>query len=357
MKKNLPEYSQNKILKKLKPKFNFKKNSNLSTWKKKIKNKLIEILKINPIIKNKKVRKSQLNQNFINNKINVKKFSVHTEENVTVPCYFLQPKNNKKKLPVFVCLQGHSDGAITSISEEKINKNLFFFVKKKIKNLFKLETKEKERNFALQAVEKGYAALAVELRCFGESLREQNNPGKNYYKSSSYTSHIELIFGRTMMGCWVWDVIKVLDVLSTFPEIDKNKIFLIGHSTGGSIAFYSSCLDKRINGTLISGSFCDFVGKYKRIQKHSISEILPEQYKYFDMSDLSSLICPRPFIILSGNKDSLYSLRDINNTFKKVKTIFTAFGYSNKCKLLVGKGGHSFYGSIAWPLIKEMTKW
>ena len=357
MRTNLPEYSQDKILKELKPSLGYKKNLNLVSWKKKIRNKLIKILKIKPRLINKNIKKSNINQYVKDNKVLIKKFAVHTEKNVTVPCYFLTPKKNKKKLPVFICLQGHSDGAVMSIKKEKINKNIFFLIKKIIKKIFNLEKKQKERNFALQAVEKGYAAVAVELRCFGESLRIQNNPTKDYYKSSLYTSSIELILGRTMMGCWVWDIIKVLDVISKFPDVDKNKIFVIGHSTGGSVAFYSSCLDNRIKGTLVSGSFCDFKGKYARIHKHSLSEMLPDQYKYFDMSDLSCLICPKPLIILSGDSDNLFSIKDVRNSFYKVKKIYSTFGYINMCKLVVCKGGHSFYGNIAWPVIKKLTNW
>ena len=264
------------------------------------------------------------------------------------------------------CEKGREDSLIEHLENYKLGSDVTFHKEEDYKvfaliggnfSLFNLEKKQKERNFALQAVEKGYAAVAVELRCFGESLRIQNNPTKDYYKSSLYTSSIELILGRTMMGCWVWDIIKVLDVISKFPDVDKNKIFVIGHSTGGSVAFYSSCLDNRIKGTLVSGSFCDFKGKYARIHKHSLSEMLPNQYKYFDMSDLSCLICPKPLIILSGDSDNLFSIKDVRNSFYKVKKIYSTFGYINMCKLVVCKGGHSFYGNIAWPVIKKLTNW
>ena len=67
--------------------------------------------------------------------------------------------------------------------------------------------------------------------------------------------------------------------------IDKKKIVCAGHSIGGLVAFYTSCIDKRINFLIMSGSFCKYIkGKINVIEKVGLAEIIPGYLNYFDFN-------------------------------------------------------------------------
>ena len=53
-----------------------------------------------------------------------------------------------------------------------------------------------------------------------------------------------IILGRTLIGERAWDVMRAIDVLSYFKELDLDVI--TGNSGGGTASFYSACLDERI---------------------------------------------------------------------------------------------------------------
>ena len=363
MKKSiLPETVQRNILKDNKPILSFNNNSNL-LWKLKLKKKLLEILKLPKKKQRNKIffSKTEIRENII-----IKKYYFISERNIQIPFYYLISKKNikKKTIPLFICLHGNIGGAVMSFKDEKKEKKrILYKVKKKIKSFLNIKMhQEKELNFALQAVNQGYAAIALELRGYGESLRIKNNKTKDHKKSSMYTSAIDLLIGKTMMGSWVYDLKQLLNIiLSTklFSKIDKKKIVCAGHSIGGLVAFYTSCIDKRINFLIMSGSFCKYIkGKINVIEKVGLAEIIPGYLNYFDLPDLTALICPRPLIIITGKKDRLCPIKSVKDSYIKALHIYNKFSKSKKnCKLIVAEGGHSIYGNITWPVFNNITKW
>ena len=113
------------------------------------------------------------------------------EANAQVPCHLLLP-HGKGPFPVIICLQGHSTGMHISLGRPRY------------------EGDEKSiaggRDFALQAVRRGYAALALEQRGFGE-----RKDGRAPDKRCSHASMTALLLGRTMIGERVWDVLQALN--------------------------------------------------------------------------------------------------------------------------------------------------
>lgn len=95
--------------------------------------------------------------------------------------------------------------------------------------------------YAYAAVQKGYIAVAI--RWFGESY------GESY---SEAVANLKLRHPQcTGLGKWVWDSHRLLDYLYTLPEIDRDRIGIIGHSLGGKMALYAPAFDDRIT-TVVS---------------------------------------------------------------------------------------------------------
>ena len=206
---------------------------------------------------------------------------------------------DKASYPLVICLQGHSKGMHISLARPKY--------------LGDEESIAGDRDFAIQAVREGYAALVIEQRCFGE--RGGTPDGPNCYQSTMSA----LLLGRTTIGERVWDVSRAIDVVEKyFPEIDSTRI-----------------------GTLYHCS-CNYI---------------PGIYKYFEMGDLAGLIAPRPLIVVAGREDNIFPIEGVQKSFERIQKLYKLAGAADNCRLIIGEGGHRFYAKESWPVFRELSGW
>ena len=271
------------------------------------------------------------------------RFVFTSEAHADVPCHLLIPRRGSAPFPVVVCPQGHSTGMHISLGrpkhagdEESIHGG--------------------DRDFALQAVRQGYAALAVEQRCFGER-KDNRLPGVHSFDHGCrHAAMTSLLLGRTMIGERVWDVSRAIDALDEFPEIDRKRIGCVGNSGGGTITYYAACLDERIGIAMPSCSVCTFRDAIAKID-HCEDNYIPSALTYFEMGDLAGLITPRPLIVVTGRDDPIFPIRGVEEACDTIRRIYAAAGVPDHCRLIVGEGGHRFYADLAWPVFRELADW
>ena len=163
---------------------------------------------------------------------------------------------------------------------------------------------------------------------------------------------VALLLGRTFIGERVWDVSRAIDALEAFPEIDTDKVAVMGNSGGGTCSFYAACYDERIKIAMPSCSVCTYRDSIAAM-RHCDCNYIPGIARYFDMGDLAVLIAPRPFIIVAGIEDAIFPIAGVNETFDTVQRIYKKAGAENNCRLIVGDGGHRFYADPAWDVFRS----
>jgi len=315
----------------------FRKGLDISQWRKELKTKLLSLIGPLPINKKRKVPSFQV--------IEKKNLPNYTQEKIVFesePCadvlgYLLLPKKGKKPFPLMVCLQGHSPGVHLSIGIAH--------------NKEEQESIAGDRDFAIQAVKNGYAALAIEQRCFGQR-KETKQKQRSEHGCFDATMH-SLMLGRTMIGERVGDVMRALDYLESRPEINPKRIGCMGNSGGGTITFYSACLEERIKLAVVSCAFCTFKDAIMNIY-HCADNYIPGILKVAEMADLSGLIAPRPLIVVAGQKDDIFPISGVKKAFQKARKIYESFQAASQIHLVVGPEGHRFYAQATWPLIKKL---
>ncbi|MDQ6678468.1 MAG: hypothetical protein M3Z09_14375 [Acidobacteriota bacterium] len=88
------------------------------------------------------------------------------------------------------------------------------------------------RSYGYLAVQQGMAAVAI--RWYGESYGEN---------SAEVVANLKARHPRvTGLGKWVWDSQRLLDYLSTRPELDMARAGMIGHSLGGKMTLYAAAM-------------------------------------------------------------------------------------------------------------------
>ena len=249
----------------------------------------------------------------------------------------LIPDTGKEKYPLCITLQGHSTGFHNSIGVPKFDGD---------------EEYIKRGAFALQAVQKGFAALAIEQRGMGErrSVKEFQ------WMVCGYQAYRALAFGRTIIGERVWDIQRAIDIVTEkFPVCDMEKIALMGTSGGGTATFYAACMDERIKLAASSCAYCTFEHSIYHVL-HCACNYIPKMAEEYEMQDFSCLIAPRNFLVLAGVEDDIFLYEGVKKAYATAQTFYEIEGVKDKCRLVPMPKGHYFCKEIAWDAIEEEAK-
>src|SRR5438445_8708614 len=137
-----------------------------------------------------------------------KKLTFAVEKDDRVPAYLLIPLERDGKLPAVLCL--HQTVAIGK--DEPVG----------------LGTRE-NLAYAHHLAERGYVTLAPDYPSFGEYTYDFT---KSKFASGSMVA--------------IWNNMRAVDLLVSLPEVDGERIGVIGHSLGGHNAMFTAAFDTRI---------------------------------------------------------------------------------------------------------------
>lgn len=263
-------------------------------------------------------------------------FVLQTEEGYFTHCDLLMPKEQTGKLPLCVGLQGHSKGSHITLGQVKYPGEEPLIA-------------DGDRDFAVRAVKEGYAGLAIEQRAFGECGGTESGPRCDRPVMTA------LLMGRTVIGERVWDVMRVLDAVEThFADIiTLDQSVLVGNSGGGTTTYYAACLEHRFAGFMPSCAVCTYRDSIVNIH-HCACNYVPGIMKYFDMGDLAVMMAPKKLVVVCGEKDDIFPLHGVRETFGIISGLYEAAGAGDQCALVIGEGGHRFYADAAWPVMHRL---
>ena len=266
-------------------------------------------------------------------------FEFQSEEGYYVPCNLLIPKGTTQPLPTFICLQGHSTGKHISLGVKK-----FAGDEERIAG---------GRDFAVQAVNEGYCAIVLDQRYMGTAGQNKMWGGPACVEDNAALSAI--LMGRTAVGERVWDIMRVIDVVSTHLNeyVDADNIMCMGNSGGGTATFYASCMDARIKLSMPSCAVCTYDASIMAMH-HCSCNFIPGIRRHFNMGDLGALIAPGKLVVVCGKEDPIFPYDGVQESFEQIKKVYDMLGKGEDCRLVTGQGGHQFYPADAWPVVREL---
>lgn len=334
------DYCHDQLVANTKQALAFDETRDYGAWKAEIKAKFYELLGFAKMEQNACPLHIEIESEVQKEGYKQIRFSFESEKDCFVPCYLLIPDAGKEKYPVAICLQGHTTGFHNSIAEPKDDVDHDYALS--------------NGKYAVQAVQNGFAALAIEQRAFGERLSSRH-PFDVRMCTFAFLSAAAL--GRTLVGERAWDVHKAIDALEEMnnPKLDLEKLLVIGSSGGGTASFYSACFDERIKLAAPSCSFCSYKTSILRMY-HCACNFIPNAYNYFEMGDLTCLLAPRRFMPLTGVRDGTFPLAGVQTEFEKAQKIYAIEGAPDACRLVLMPKAHYFCDDIAWAAVKEETE-
>lgn len=195
-------------------------------------------------------------------------------------------------------------------------------------------------NYGEQMARAGYLTLSPDLRVFGE-----RGDGGNPYPGRD-RCNVHFIRGA-MLGIYtltlnIWDMKCCVDYLQTRPEVDPERIGMMGLSQGGVMTTFAAAAEPRLKAA-------DIIGYLNPWEKFAIndanfcgSQMVPQIFKYFDTHDIAGLICPRPLLIEMGVHDTCFDIESQLKGFARLKRIYEAAGAEEALWEDVHPGEHGF---------------
>ena len=265
-----------------------------------------------------------------------------SRQHSTVFGYFLSPKDLNGTTPnaTILCLAGHGRGVddIVGIEED---------------GSMRSEYGGYQNDFALQCVAQGYTVLAIEQFGFGHrrdpAAREKGGGASSCQPSAGAA----LLLGQTMVGWRVYDAMRAFDYLSTRPEVDMNRLGIMGISGGGTTTFFTAAIDTRVKAAVVSGYFNTFRDSILSLS-HCIDNYIPNVLQYAEMYDIAGLIAPRALFVESGTEDTIFPIDATRFAVNEAKAVFNRFDADDKLGFEAFEAGHSFYGVGAFEFLKQV---
>jgi len=265
-----------------------------------------------------KAKGIKTNQNKINNYgILYDKSSFIGYDGLEIPIYVIYPPNfeSNKKYPTIIIFSGHGSAKQAAFEENSY-----------------------QHGAGVAFSKKGFLVYIMENRGMGEL---------SYLGNHLRIDAVARIIGGSWYGEIITDALWLIENLHYQSYVDINRIGTAGVSSGAAVSLMVAALDNRISAAYIQG----YLGSFKKIfgtrANHCLCGHIPGILKICDMSDIASLVAPRPLMFVNGTADLFYYI-DAEEEFRKIIPIYKKLGGEEKLKLVIPEGvGHEFSIDIA----------
>ena len=249
-----------------------------------------------------------------------RKVTFAVEKGDRVPAWLLIPNAvaKDKKAPAMLCLHQ----TITIGKDEPVG-------------LGKQDSKAQ----ALHLVQRGYVCLAPDYPSFGEYKYDFAAA----FKRGDYQS-------GTMKA--IWNNMRAVDYLQSLPEVDGERIGVIGHSLGGHNSMFTAAFDERLKVVVSSCGFCSFAKYYggnlkgwtsDRYMPRIASEYGNDPKKMpFDFADVVTSFAPRAFLAVAPDKDTNFEVSGVRDVIAAAEPAYKALNAADKLKAIYPDAGHDF---------------
>jgi cephalosporin-C deacetylase-like acetyl esterase len=200
-------------------------------------------------------------------------------------------------------------------------------------------------------VKRGYVVLAWDP--VGQGERSQfwdAKAGKSRYNlicaEHAVLGNLAYLAGTNLARWEIWDGIRAVDYLLTRPEVDGERISIVGTSGGGFQAAQIAALDKRIKVVVPSCYITALPMRvYNRVFADPDSD--PEQDLFgmisngVDHPGLLLLMYPRPVLVAAAVLD-FFPIEGTHKTFRELHALYARFQHGDRLAITESYNGHQF---------------
>jgi dienelactone hydrolase len=211
---------------------------------------------------------------------------------------------------------------------------------------------EPSRFYAHELAREGFVCLAPDYPSFGEYPFDFDAWSDRYASGSMKA---------------IWNNVRALDLLESWPQVDRDRIGCIGHSLGGHNALFTAAFDQRVRAVVTSCGFTAFADYYggdltgwtsarymPRIRQQFGSD--PERMP-FDFHEVLAAIAPRPVLVCAPLEDDNFAVAGVRKVIERVRPVYELFEVPGRLRAEYPAAGHDFPADLrrqAYAWLKEV---
>lgn len=210
---------------------------------------------------------------------------------------------------------------------------------------------EPNRAYARELAERGHVVIAPDYPSFGD------------YRDYDFAADQHR--SGTIKG--IWNHMRCVDLLISRPDVDPEKIAVIGHSLGGHNAIFLGVFDRRVKVIVSSCGWTPFHDYYGGDLKGWAGErylpsirddygLVPDKVP-FDFYELIAALAPAAFFSNSPLRDSNFDYRGIEKAAPQARRIYELHGVPEKLRITYPDDGHDFPAAEREESYRFLEKW
>ncbi len=179
-----------------------------------------------------------------------------------------------------------------------------------------------------RAVRKGFAVFAPQLPLW----RDNCGPAVNHNELDQQLKHL----GSSMAAVNIFQIQRSIDALLLKPEIDSERVGIMGLSWGGFYALTTAAIDIRIKAVLTSCFFND----------RDIHPLPPATWfnaaNQFQDAEIAAMVCPRPLYVEVGTNDEMFRVETARTEAEEIRQTYEELQISDHFQYVEHAGAHEF---------------
>ena len=151
-----------------------------------------------------------------------------------------------------------------------------------------------------------------------------------------------LLTGRNMAHYELWDGIRGVDYLAGRPDVDPDRIAVVGHSGGGTQTAYLAVLEPRLAAAVP----CCYITDWEHLWAELGPQDAEQNFPGFladglDFADFATAFAPRPFLTLSATRD-FFPIEGTRRTCAEIDRVYDILGRKDRAGFVAFDEGHSW---------------
>jgi dienelactone hydrolase len=158
----------------------------------------------------------------------------------------------------------------------------------------------------------GMLVLAVDLRGWGETVWVNDTfawspDRRSPLSADTMLANVGLMLGRWSITQRVQDVLGVLRYLRARPDVDPQRIVLVGRGGGAIVALHTAAIEGGIAGVAALESLVSYRAIVEAPRHvHPVSDFIPNVLLHYDLPELAAALAPAP-VLIAAPEDAMGS--------------------------------------------------